>query len=327
MIELERWTATAEWPPVLTVSIGHLAERGFAALTLPGATGAGADLIRKLALAAHEEKALAGIAEDFFPRQRRTDIFIPEPGCSSATFRGSAAEVQALAANLFAGALSDLSRAGERAAPVMSARVVQLSNASGRFTLGSTAELSWDPDIVLDDMAAEAGEPHYQIRISRTALESMRTEALRTRDCTDPLVETGGTLFGQVDTAARVVWVTEATGPAQDSVQQQAEFVYGTSGVSNLRDLLRQFSVGRLRFIGMWHTHPHGGAGPSERDKQTMLRPEESVNEMPPRSLMIILAGPNGQWDRWLSDGSEPQIFAGLMKRSLQLGSAAPGPQ
>ena len=81
MIELERWTATAEWPPVLTVSIGHLAERGFAALTLPSATGAGADLIRKLALAAHEEKALAGIAEDFFPRQRRTDIFIPEPGC------------------------------------------------------------------------------------------------------------------------------------------------------------------------------------------------------------------------------------------------------
>jgi predicted ThiF/HesA family dinucleotide-utilizing enzyme/proteasome lid subunit RPN8/RPN11 len=327
MIELKRWTGAFAWPPILTVSIGHNAERGFAGLALPGATGAGADLIRKLALAAHAEPGLSGVADDFFPEQPRADVFVPEPGCSQATFRGSATEVQALAAYLFAGAMSDL-RAAEEAAeaarvPSMTARVVQLANAAGDNNLAGTAELAWlpdmiiDPNMTIDDVKGDSEGQGYQIRISQTALADMRDEACLTRETKGPNVETGGTLFGQFDAAAHVVWVTSATGPALDSVQSEAEYEYGTRGVSDLRNLLRTFSAGRLRFVGMWHTHPGGAAWPSDIDKETMQGPARSVGEMPPRSLFVIVGGAAAQWNGWLDSDGRPQIYARLIDRGV----------
>lgn len=318
IIERNRWTGAVAWPPVLTVGIGHSADRGFATLALPGATGAGADLIRKLALAAHAEPELAGVAKDLFPKQPRTDVFVPEPGCSEATFRGSAAEVQALASCLFAGCLDDLRAAtGDERTPAMSARVVQLAKAAGRDDPGGAAEFEWLPDVVIADARAAGEAAGYQIRISAVALADMRREARATRQQRGDRVETGGMLFGQVDSAARVVWVSLATGPAQDSHQSPDEYKQGIEGVSELRDLLRGSSAGRLRFVGMWHTHPGGLAHPSEQDRHTMQDPADSTGDMPLRSLLVILGGEPARWNAWLegSDG-QPQMYASLIDRT-----------
>lgn len=314
-IELRRWTSASAWPPILTVGIGHHAERGFAALALPNATGAGADLIRKLAMATHAESGLSGVADDFFPEQPRADTFVPEPGCSGATFRGSAPEVQALASYLFAGVLGDLRLAEEALVPAMSARVVQLANADRRDVIGGTAEFTWAPDITIDDAMVVSQGPGYQIRMSETALADMRDEACMARDAKGSEVETGGTLFGQIDAAARIVWVTAATGPAPDSIQSQTDYKHGTEGVSDLREVLRKYSAGRLRFVGIWHTHPYGVAFPSELDEHAMNDPAGPVGEMPPRSLLVIVGGETVQWEEWLNDGGPPQIYARLVDR------------
>jgi hypothetical protein len=317
MIELKRWTCASTWPPVLTVGIGHDAERGFAVLALPGATGAGVDLVRKLALVAHAESGLADVAEDFFPMEPRARAFVPEPGCSSATFRGSAPEVQALAAYLFAGALSDLADPSNLGQNVLvSARLARLASAANMGGLEDLTELIWTPDIVVGGAADDDEEPDYQIRISETALAEMRDEAYVARLSQGPLVETGGNLFGQIDDAARVVWITTATGPPLGSIQSEAEYVHGTLGVSELRAMLYRRGGGRLRFIGVWHTHPQGLASPSVRDVETMSAPVSLTGYAPPRSVLLILGAPSAQWHDWLDGNGLPGIFARLVERA-----------
>jgi ThiF family/Prokaryotic E2 family A/Prokaryotic homologs of the JAB domain len=316
-IELRRWTSSSPWPPVLTMRIGHLAERGFAVLALPAATGAGVDLIRKLALASHSEPELHDVADDFFPREPR----VPDPGSSAATFRGSAAEVEALASFLFAGALGDLSAAAEAPGEsAMSARVVRLANTAGQDSADAIAELTWAPDIVVND----PGEPGYQIRISETALTAMRDQARLTRDSEARGMEADGVLFGQIDTAARVAWVTSATGPTEDSRQSAAGFSPGMEGVRDLGDVLGASSASRLRLVGIWHTHPGGAVAQGETDQDAMHDPTQPTDAMPARSLLVIIGGTLWQWRNWLDGHGPPQISARLITRDPRADSAGP---
>ena len=69
-LEYCRSQSPANWPPVMTMIIGHDARRGIVALSRPGASGAGRDILRKLGLAAYGDQAarLADIARRLLPR-------------------------------------------------------------------------------------------------------------------------------------------------------------------------------------------------------------------------------------------------------------------
>ena len=106
----------------MTMIIGHEARRGILALSRPGATGAGRDILRKLGLAACDRPGLASSptsARTSSPPSPAADLFQPEPGCSDPTFTGSATETGALAAHLMTAAFDALAdRAGStRASP------------------------------------------------------------------------------------------------------------------------------------------------------------------------------------------------------------------
>jgi len=78
--------------------IGHNAECGLVTINLPAATGAATDTFRKVSLLARSETAgWVDIGDDLFPATPRTRLFFPEPGCSSPTFVGSAAQAASLA--------------------------------------------------------------------------------------------------------------------------------------------------------------------------------------------------------------------------------------
>ena len=87
----------ATWPrPEM---IGHQATRGIAALF----TARGHRRRRRCAAPHRADRPHRShrcprrLVEDFFPTQPRTELFQPEPGCSDATFTGSAADVTAFA--------------------------------------------------------------------------------------------------------------------------------------------------------------------------------------------------------------------------------------
>lgn len=316
-IEQCRWMSREPWPPVLTVAIGHLAERGVATLALPHATGASTDMMRKLALATRAAPHLADVAEDFFPNSPRTTTFQPEPGCSEPTFRGSATEAQALASQLLAGALADLQAsqadsqtaaaaglttpASEHQGPPVSARIARLPYADNS---DGPDWVTWVNDRTILDPGSG-----YQIRFSPAALDAMQDEAYGVRLTFGSDVETGGILLGQIDDASQVIWVTSAIGPPPDSQRASSYIKLGIAGTAEFLAAIERRSGGRSRFIGMWHTHPRAEPFQSEIDRQAMAGLLADADHPVHRALLVVLGGSAEQWDAWLEGQADPAIY------------------
>jgi hypothetical protein len=112
-IERNRWRSRGVWPPLLTVVVGHEAERGIGMLSPPGAIGAAMDILRQVLLQCGKERRLLDFVDDFLPEKK--PIFVPEPGCSAPTYIGSSVDTSAIAALLLNGALAQLSRSASSA--------------------------------------------------------------------------------------------------------------------------------------------------------------------------------------------------------------------
>lgn len=309
-LEYVRAADRQPWPPVMTMLIGHDARRGIMALSRPGASGCGRDILRKLGLAACGDQAgkLADIRDDFYPRQPRTAAFQPEPGCSDPTFSGSAAETGALAAHLMTAGLDALAgAAGTDAGQPMSAAIARLGPPPGAGA--GTTWLGWRDDVVLREQAAG-----YEVRLSPAALREMHAESARGRRVRGRDIETGGMLFGEIDDACRCAWIDAAAGPPPDSTLSAVHFEHGTQGAQELADYHRGRSQGATAFTGMWHTHPDHPPQPSRTDAAGIQEFLAAVPETP-RALMLILGGGPETWGAWLEGSRPPGMHAELTSR------------
>ncbi len=306
-LERDRWPDRHRWPPVASVGIGHKAERGVATLSLPGATGAGVDILRRLGLAARADLGgrLADVVDDLFPQPPRTDLFHPEPGCSEPTFIGSASQVAALASQLFNGILGTLAADESEPTRPMSAYVVRLST-----MVTATPPLTWEDDLVVQDPTTG-----YEIRIAPPALATMQAECGDAARRHGLLVETGGRLFGQVDNACRVVWVSSASNPPPDSERSSQRFRLGVAGVPELLAKLDAVSGGLARLVGEWHTHPGGPTTESSKDQDAMALLLTPVGLALSQELLLILGGSLSRWVAWLEQGEPPELYVRLAQR------------
>jgi len=308
LLELRRAASRDTWPPVVSVMIGHDAKRGLVTVAKPGATGAQRHILRSVALAARTEPnlGLADVADDFFPCDPRRPTFQPEPGCSSPTFTGSAAELAALAGHLFHAGVVALAGGGPAEADEpMVAAVVRLGDAGGVRWLG------WQNDCLSVDT-----ENGYEVRFSQPALSRMAAEVRRGARLRGPKVETGGLLLGQVDDACRCVWVDDVSGPPPDSWLSEVHFEHGVEGVEDTVGYHRGRSGRLSTFVGMWHSHPYGQAAPSPTDRRAMHVLVAPVADGPRRALVLIVGGVGGEWDDWLSGEGAPAVFARFVERA-----------
>ncbi|MFF3359776.1 ThiF family adenylyltransferase [Streptomyces sp. NPDC002917] len=318
-LERARRTDTAPWPHLATLMIGHHATRGLAALSPQGAASGGADILRRTALAAHTDAthAFDDLIEDFFPTQPPTELFQPEPGCSDATFIGSAADVTALAGQLVTGILHAL------AAPVgqhtMATLIVRMPAGPTSAQPAGPCWLTWPNDTLVADQATG-----YDVRITPAALAEMRAEARRGARVRGPRVETGGTLLGVVDDATGVIFIDEATGPPPDSLLTETYFQHGLDGISAHLAARREATGNISRFLGMWHTHPHAAAQPSATDRAAMISLTLPLNDAPARALILIAGGPESVWDKWLATGDGPDLYAHLATRTAPAAAEPP---
>lgn len=320
LLELRRSRARDAWPPIVATIIGHDARRGVMTAARQGATGAGRHILRLVSLASREEASdkLGDVAADFFPIEPRTATFQPEPGCSSPTFTGSAADVAALAGHLFDAALRALASIGppETMHPMVAA-VVRLDVGSAPIGLPGTFWLGWPDDNICKD--PDSG---YEVRISQPALARMRAEVRRGARLRGPDVETGGLLLGQVDDACRCIWVDDVSGPPPDSLLSAVHFDHGVEGVKDLLAYHRKRSGSLTTFLGMWHSHPRMAATPSPTDKIGMQALVTPISDGPRRALITIVGGDNDCWTNWLDRNEPPDVFARLVN---QRGTEQPG--
>jgi integrative and conjugative element protein (TIGR02256 family) len=262
---------------VIGMIFGHTAEHGLCVIAPPEHSGGTADLLRQTMLACTGQPGLGDFADEFWPDPPRVDVFQPEPGCSAPTFRGSGAEVAALAGSLLTSAAASIAENPTRAAGHLHA----LPSAPHEGL--RHAKLGWNPDTVLQD-----GLDRYEVRISQRALRSIRAWVARNDRVDDPRSETGGVLFGRRDPAAGVLWVDEASGPPPDSIASAEEFVCGTEGIEKRNRKIRKQTRRATSFVGMWHTHPGGRAIPSPRDVASMA---ELVSMEPLPEVLMLICG------------------------------------
>lgn len=262
---------------LIGVIFGHTAEHGIGVVAPPLHSGGTADLLRQTMLACTGQSGLGDFADEFWSDPPRVEVFQPEPGCSAPTFRGSGAEVAALAGTLLTSTAAGIAERPSRAA----GHLHVLPGATHRGP--RDVKLEWEPDTVLQD-----GLDRYEVRISPRALRSIRATIARNNRVDDPSSETGGVLFGRRDPATGVLWVDEASGPPPDSVASPDEFICGTEGIKERDEQIRKRTRRATSFVGMWHTHPGGPAIPSPRDVASMA---ELVSMEPLPEVLMLICG------------------------------------
>ena len=242
---------TGARPTIVSMSVGHNASSAMATLSTSRHSGGSLDLIRRLKLEACRKSRLSKLLENFWPMTPRSERFQPEPGCSEPTFVGSDADLAELSARMLNAVARALSKPDDGQ-----------TGAGWIFEgPGPVHAFFWPPDHTLVEK-----DRGYSVRVSPEAVREMRAWARRSVRTAGPTVETGGLVFGELNEAAGVLWVTEVEGPPPDSDAAEDHFTCGTAGMEEAADEKDRRFRGSVACVGSWHTHPTTGAHPSAVD-------------------------------------------------------------
>ena len=278
--------------PVAAIMISPAAQYA-AAVLAPAAYKAGLlDVFRRLGLTAFNRSWLSDWAQAFWTSNATTHLRQPEPGCSDPTFVASHADVASLSA---------------RALNALAGRLAEPGNTATGFLISQSPDhrqhqVRFRPDIrwVADGL---------DFRMSANAWRDMTgwiRAGARERSTEH---ETGGLLFGDFDETLGIAWITNVSGPPQDSTFSAKLFVCGTEGTSDLCQDYEERTRRIVRYIGTWHSHPVSPAEPSATDYAGIgtifaTAPVDSLHQ-----LMVIVGH---------AAGEQPQIGAyAFEKRDL----------
>lgn len=286
--------STQNRPWRISLLLGHAGDIGLMTTLTPDSNigGVGAFIQAKLSYLAQPD--LAQFANEFWPVSPRTELFVPEPGCSSPTFTGANADVAALVGTLVRESAISIERA------TSSATVGALGDAE---TAPHAHRIDLKEPVVLRDSISS-----YRVLITASAhgeIQAWICKAARTAAG----AETGGLLFGEIDNATHTVTVTAAIGPPPDSRASPRGFVCGTAGTAQAAARLDDRSRGTHRPIGMWHTHPDGNPNASPTDLAGMTFLTSQTQQPLPQQLLLIAGGdPLGTaWNTYLFDRETKQ--------------------
>ena len=264
---------------VASVAIDRNAERMLCVLARPEHSGGPYDVIRRMKLEACRDAGLRSYLEAFFP-DPLPPPFQPEPGCSDATFIGSAADSAALSAaavNIIAQMLLEKCDATASGC---------FLNAGG-IGCGELRRFvrNFESDVVIHDPSSG-----FETRIESNAWRSLNAWRKSSEHRRGSEVETGGLLFGEMDEHLKTIWVSEASGPPPDSEHSAEEFLCGIEGTVELNEEKCRRTRKSVQYVGTWHTHPVTEATPSIRDFAAMNQLlTQSPN--PTEQLLLLIVG------------------------------------
>lgn len=283
--------------PVVSMIVDRDATRGLVVASTTQHSGCVADVYRRAKVDACRTQRLRAFANAFYPPSSDTELFQPEPGCSSPTFVGSSADASALAATMLNTAVADLARHGrgdddfdEKRRTALAHFVSQPHAARAVSGGDQNASFSYADDTILEDPRRG-----YQVCLSQRAQKQMQRWVEKSRDMAGPEVETGGLLFGERNDAAGVIWVTEVIGPPSDSDARPDLFECGTVGTLAAHRSRKRWSRGSVCYVGMWHTHPVSAPVPSPTDFLGMQKILQEGVVNPSKSLLVILGTPHDE--------------------------------
>tara|TARA_B110000211_G_scaffold235034_1_gene308777 strand:+ start:18185 stop:20536 length:2352 start_codon:yes stop_codon:yes gene_type:complete len=213
-----------------------------------------ADVNRKSKIHSLANKKMKLYSEEFWPTENTFVNFQPEPGCSDPTFIGSSIDMMILVGRII-DSVSEM---------LASQNTISTSFIAKRPC--NQAEFRIDHE---EDMQVTLPDD-YQVRLTPSAIADLKKYISKSKRYGRQICETGGLLYGQIDHASEVVWISEVTGPPKDSISSPEKFICGTKGTREYNKVVTEKTQGSVSYIGMWHTHPISQAKPSVTDLQGM---------------------------------------------------------
>lgn len=263
---------------VASIVIDGKAQRLLAVVVRKEHTGGPLDVVRRMKLVACNDARMGSYLDAFFPSEPATP-FQPEPGCSDATFIGSAADAALLAAvatNFVGEALT-----------------AQGETAKGCFATSPQCGEPRTKTLVQDfpaDLVFIDPQTGYETRMEPGAWQTLQSWKEESRRRRGEDVETGGLLFGEISEHLGIVWVSEASGPPPDSQHSAAEFVCGIEGTAATNAEKEKRSRQSVQYVGTWHTHPVSAPTPSSRDLGAMAQ-LLTTDLAPVERLLLLIVG------------------------------------
>ena len=263
-------------PAICSIAIDSLATTAIATLSMPNHSGGTFDLMRRLKLETCREPKLSKILDTFWSKTASDKRFQPEPGCSEPTFIGSNADLAGLSARM----LNSI------------ARSIATSNGShtGAGWLseesGPIHAFAWSPDHILRDEGSG-----YSVRLCSNAVRELCGWARRSVRTAGATIETGGLVFGELNEAAGVFWVTDVEGPPPDSHAAEDHFTCGTEGMKEAAQERHCRFRGSVECVGSWHTHPTSPPDPSTVDTAAVAQLLSATKSNRRTFLILILSG------------------------------------
>ena len=279
-------------PAIASLAIASQADSAIATLSKPKHSGGTLDLIRRLKLEACRKPTLSKVLEAFWPRSRSGEQFQPEPGCSEPTFIGSNADLAGLSARM----LNSVARA--------IAKPDDSHTGAGWLfeESGPLHAFAWHSDHTLKDKGRG-----YSVRVSSHAAREMRGWARRSARTAGAKIETGGLVFGELNEAAGVLWVTDVEGPPPDSHAAEDHFTCGTEGMEEAAQERHCRFRGSVDCVGSWHTHPTSTPHPSNEDIRAVAQLLADSGFSRRTCLVLILSG----------NPDDPDLGAHAFRRKL----------
>ena len=293
-IALERTLCGVRARPVIaSMGVSYDASAAMATLSMSRHSGGPLELIRRLKLEACRRSGLTKALRSFWPTTPMGERFQPEPGCSEPTFVGSDADLAGLSARMLNAIARVLSEPDS--GQTSGAWIIKEQNSDQAF--------SWPPDHTVEEKGRG-----YSVRVSPEAVREMRAWARRCARTAGPTVETGGLVFGELNEAAGVLWVTEVEGPPPDSDAAEDHFTCGTEGMKETAaEKCRRFH-GSVACVGSWHTHPTTGAHPSTVDIGAVAHILAARTSTRRTFVLLILSG----------DPDDPVLGAHAFRRTVR---------
>ncbi|WP_159087259.1 ThiF family adenylyltransferase [Vibrio parahaemolyticus] len=212
------------------------------------------DSLRKLKIIVKGKKKHEKFATEFWPKNDEFLNFQPEPGCSDPTFIGSSIDMMILVGK----ALDQIGNFFRTDNNIQSVMFSKHGDPREEITVIHPKDLVGDlPD-------------GYQIRVQTSVLADIKKYISKSKRRGKDVCETGGLLFGQIDHASEIVWISKIIGPPSDSTTKPEKFICGVKGTHKFNNEISKNTQGSISYIGMWHTHPISAAIPSETDMEGM---------------------------------------------------------
>lgn len=122
--------------------------------------------------------------------------------------------------------------------------------------------------------------------------------------------ETGGVLLGSFDTQRKIVYVVDTLPSPPDSVEEPKGYTRGYEGLLEQITEVERITLGNLRYVGEWHSHPAGySCTPSSQDHEVFdwLAGKMGFDGLPP---LMLIAG-DGDQQEWRLNSLPPPTSPG----------------